>query len=251
MIVIDNKKHGIHFYNVWFADKPIGKPGVIQYHQAKFNQKGFIAFETIINDIQNDDELILSTFSKGCRYKVNRGKREDIELEFYTGVEIQDELIDRFVEFFKEFWISKGTILREPDKLKKALFDYRSNNALSITCASLNGNTIVYHVYIMDDKRVRLLHSASLYRAEDDSDSKFKNLIGIANRYLHYEEMLYYRDKGIYQYDWGGAGRGEDVISITEFKESFGGYLESSFDGEMYVGIKAKLFRFLAKVIKG
>lgn len=250
MIITDKYKHGIHFYNVWFADELIRRPGIYQYRQANFVNKGFGESNTIINDIQKDDDAILSTFSKSCRYKVNRGSREDIGLEFYTGKEVGNELIDSFVSFFEQFWISKGSILQEPGKIREALYQYREIDALSITCAIIGGNKVVYHVYIMDDKRARLLHSASLYRTEEESDSKTKNLIGIANRYLHYKEMLYYRDKGIKEYDWGGAGRSEEVIRITEFKESFGGYIEKSYSGEMAIGIKAHLFKLLVKILK-
>jgi hypothetical protein len=62
-------------------------------------------------------------------------------------------------------------------------------------------------------------------------------------------DMLHFKDKGLKIYDWGGAGRGEDVINITEFKESFGGIMETSYDYEEVKGFMAKLFKFIVNAL--
>jgi len=96
---------------------------------------------------------------------------------------------------------------------------------------------------------VRLLHSASLYRLEED-DAEGRNLIGIANRYLHFEEMKYYKSLGKKIYDWGGAGMQEDVVHITEFKKSFGGTPVTYYDFEQVNGILAKVFKRVVAILK-
>ena len=97
---------------------------------------------------------------------------------------------EEFLDFFEEFWVSKGSLLQEREKLEQELRGYRDADAFGITEAFVKGQKVVYHTHILDTDIVRLLHSASLYRLEED-DVEGKNLIGIANRYLHFEEMKY------------------------------------------------------------
>ena len=251
MLVLHRKKHGINFYTVWFADKPLKKNGIITYREYMGGEapQGSTRFDTLITDLSETEEEIKKRFSKNCRYYVNRASREDITVEMKSGREIKDSDIDEFLDFFREFWESKGTKLSNYEKLRQELVAYKNKQALAITYAYLNGEKVVYHTHIVNEEIVRLLHSASLYRLQEDDDGKIKNLIGIANRYLHYEEMVYFKSKGKIRYDWGGAGMSEEVVHITEFKKSFGGTPAVFYDYEQTKGIMAVLFKRVVKMI--
>jgi len=251
MLILHKKKHGIHFYTVWFAKKPIKKHGIISYREYMGTEPKEVTtkFYTLITDITKSDEEIRQQFSKNCRYYVNRAAREDIAVKLYSGKEISDLQIADFLDFFEEFWESKGSHLSNKDKLRQELCEYRDAGTLGITEAYVAGVKSVYHTHILDDEIVRLLHSASLFRLQEE-DANSKNLIGIANRYLHYEEMLYYKGLGREIYDWGGAGMEEDVIHITEFKKSFGGEPVTYYDFEQVNGLLAKLFKLAVKVLR-
>ena len=160
-----------------------------------------------------------------------------------------DDIIDEFLDFFKTFWESKDTVWDDRDSVRRDLVDFREVGALGIGIGLVNGQKAIYHTHIFDDNRARLLHSASLYRLENDEEGNTRNIIGMANRYLHYKEMLFFRDLGLKKYDWGGAGRGEDVINITEFKESFGGYTKTYYDFEVTKGIKAHIFKAIVNIM--
>ena len=251
MLLLHRKKYGIHFYKVWFASEPLKKKGIIAYHECKEMDKvqPCEKFDTLITDLTENEDEIKQHFSKNCRYYVNRASREDITVEMHSGKEISNEKIKEFLDFFEEFWMSKGSTLHEKDKLEQELRVYRDADALGITEAFVRGQKVVYHTHILDTEIVRLLHSASLYRLrEEDQDSK--NLIGIANRYLHFEEMKYYKNLGKKTYDWGGAGMNEDVVHITEFKKSFGGTPATYYDFEAVNGLMANAFKLLAKILK-
>lgn len=249
MKVIDRIKHGINFKVVWFAEEPVKEPGIITYHQALFEGKNARQFDTLINDISMEDDEIKSTFSKSCKYKVNRAAREDIKIEIKDSADITDEDIDAFLDFFEMFWSSKGKTFTERESVKRDIEDYRGVDGLVLAYAKVAGQIAVYHTHIFDEKTARLLHSASLYRLQDDEEGNTKNLIGMANRYLHYKEMLHFKSKGLSVYDWGGAGRGEDVINITEFKESFGGEKAIFYDFEETIGLKARAFKFVVDIM--
>lgn len=251
MLLLQKKKHGIHFYTVWFAKEPVKKSGIIAYREymGVAPKQSNIKFDTLISDLTETEEEIKLRFSKNCRYYVNRATRENIAVKMHSGKEISDEIIAEFLDFFEEFWTSKGTTLTKKDKLIQELQIYRDMNALGITEAYVDGEKVVYHTHILADDTVRLLHSASLYRLQEE-DANVKNLIGIANRYLHYEEMKYYKALGKAVYDWGGAGMEEDVVHITEFKKSFGGTPVTYYDFEQVNGLTAKLFKLAVKVLR-
>lgn len=251
MLLLQKKKHGIQFYTVWFAKEPLKKRGVIAYREYMGDKPKHLntEFDTLISDLTETEEAIKLHFSKNCRYYVNRAEREDIAVKMHSGKEISDEMIAEFLDFFEEFWVSKGISLEEKDKLKQELQNYRNLDALGITEAYVNGEKVVYHTHILADDTVRLLHSASLYRLQEE-DANTKNLIGIANRFLHYEEMKYYKALGKSVYDWGGAGMGEDVKNITEFKKSFGGIPITYYDFEAANGLAARLFKLAVKILR-
>lgn len=251
MLLLHKKKHGIHFYTAWFAKEPIKKKGIIAYREymGECPAEQHAGFDTLITDLCETEDEIKQHFSKNCRYYVNRAAREPVSVSMSCGKEISDEEIAEFLDFFDAFWKSKGSLLNGKENLRQELQTYRDMGALSITAAYVNGEKAVYHTHIVDDKVVRLLHSASLYRLQEDNDGKTKNVIGIANRFLHYEEMKYFKNQGKITYDWGGAGKGEDVIHITEFKESFGGTPVKYYDFEQVNGILAKTFKLLVKIL--
>ena len=58
------------------------------------------------------------------------------------------------------------------------------------------------------------------------TDSSARNLIGRANRYLHWRDIRLFRDRGYDLYDFGGldvTGRSEKTAGIARFKRGFGG----------------------------
>lgn len=252
MLVLHRKKHGIHFYTVWFAAKPLNKPGIVTYYEFIGEKPNlpYTNFETLITDLSETEEEIKQHFSKSCKYKVNRAAREDVSCCILDSDNISDEVIADFCEFFSSFWESKGYSLSDKENLKQELQKYRKQKALTIGYAIVNGEKAVYHTYIGDDVTVRLLHSASLYRLQKDEEGNTKNLIGMANRLLHFEEIKHFKEMGKTRYDWGGAGRAEDVIHITEFKESFGGTPAEYCNFEQIKGLMAKLFKLAVKVLR-
>ncbi len=253
MLLLERKKHGIHFYVAWFAEEPLKKNGIISYREAKFQSKEaakVVPFDTLITDLTESEEDIKKHFAKNCKYEVNRASREEIEVCILQNQEITDKVIADFCDFFIEFWASKGVNYTNRDKLEKELQEYRNAEAFAVGYAVVKGEKSVYHTYILDDTCVRLLHSASLYRLSDEEDGKLRALIGMANRYLHYEEMKYFKEQGKMEYDWGGAGKEEEVQAITKFKKSFGGMEAQFYDFEESKGFTAKMFKILVKLLK-
>lgn len=250
MLICHRKKYGVNFYAIWFADRLIKKSGVFTYREYMGKKpEGAKEYNTLITDLTETEDEIKGHFSKSCKYKVNRAIREDISIQIIRDNEITDDIIDFFSDFFGMFWESKGTKMPDKNKLKEELNIYRELSSLSLGIAYVNGEKAVVHTHIKDESTARLLHSASLYRLQEDEEGNTRNLIGMANRLLHYEEMKYFKSFGIKRYDWGGAGLSEDVLNITEFKKSFGGEPVTYYEFEKVRGIWPKVYKFIIGII--
>ncbi len=164
--------------------------------------------------------------------------------------DISDSDIIKFIDFFATFWQSKGNTFDNKEGIMNELKTYRDHDALTIAYALIGESKVVYHTHIYDNNVARLLHSASLFRLMDEDADNARNVIGMANRYLHFEEIKYFKQLGLNRYDWGGAGKTEDVKHITEFKESFGGTPYIYYNFEDVVGLKAHLFKLLVKILR-
>lgn len=241
---IEARVHGIPMITAWYAESNLKENGIIIYRQAKFQPKGIhTLFDTLVTDLTESEEEIIGRISKSGRYEIRRAEKEGVRAEMKCGKELTGTEIRSFCEFFEEFWRSKGVDYREKEALNREISAYAAQGNFVITKAGIAGQVCVYHTYILCGDTVRLYHSASLYRTDDSIPKK---IVGMSNRYLHKEDMLYFKKMGIKTYDWGGAGKGEEVKNITEFKESFGGTPAQYYDFTQVNGWQAKLVSFLA-----
>ncbi len=205
---------------VWFEQLPNKfkfLSTVYRQSAAKHNMFGYkrVDFYTKLIDLNKNESEILAGFDKDTSYEIRRAKKDKI----YAGTE---EDLFSFINFYNKFALTK--------KLKpigESIFRYQEH--LIVTKAVLDDETLVMHSYLLDDtaKRVRLLHSASLFRLENFDTNK-KAVVGRANRFLHAEDMLLFKIHGYKIYDMGGyAFETEDLplLRINNFKDGFGGEL--------------------------
>ena len=105
------------------------------------------------------------------------------------------------------------------------------------------------HSYIFDKEKkiIRLLHSASFYETDD---KKIRNLIGMANRFLHFKDMQYFKEEGFETYDFGGYAYDtpdKHLQNINKFKSSFNGISTLQSNYYTYLLYVALKFRSLIK----
>lgn len=247
MFWIKERRRGINRIDVWYADECIKQAGIIRYREAsKPLAKQFCSVRTLLSDLTRTEEEILAGFTKNCRYEIRRAPRENVEVYHYINEEITEEVCSKFVEYFADFWKSKGILDIETAKISKEIMKYAKAGHFAVTEARIGMITVVYHTYMIGDNIARLYQSASHFRTEEQIP---QSVVGMANRYLHKEDMMLFRGMGKEVYDWGGAGRQDEVASITKFKESFGGKEKFFYEGEAIVGWKAKSYRKLTELI--
>lgn len=187
--------------------------------ETKGSFRGWQEFHTCINTLTVPEEEIQAGVNKNVKYEIRRSQRDEIEVKFYEKKEIEanKELLPMFADLYKRMYQSKGI---EADLNLSAIRRYLEKDKMLFSAAWREGEMIVFHSYVCDGDETRLLHSASCFREGGTVD---QNMIGRANKRLHWEDMLYFKQKGFARYDWGGISDFENPNGIDEFKLKFGG----------------------------
>lgn len=230
---------------IWFGDA-IKFSLIREYKQAKFNLKQFgyhkSSFFTKLIDLREAQDVLKSPMSKTMKYKIRRAKREGVVFE----IEKNNLTI---VPFYNEFAKTNHKLTAIDAGYIRSI-----NSNLVVTKAVIGNETLVMHAYIIDRKigRVRLLFSASQPRSETDVDKNA--MTGRANRFLHFEDMLYFKAENFEVYDFGGYAKDttdKALQGINRFKDGFGGVLIEEFDyTPLWIASLRKVKGILRKKIK-
>ncbi len=242
MILIKTKALNFMPFNVvWFAGRPSIFNCLLNYYkQSNYRDRvtGYRreSFFTKIINLNDEISVFEAAFDRNTAYEIRRALKDGVK----TSVETD---LAYFVEFYNLFASTK-----QLPKLNSNIFRYGS--CITITKATYNGDDIVMHAYLADDgiKRVRLLHSASLFRSEKDTQSKA--VAGRANRLLHFSDMCLFKQKGYQTYDLGGYAvdtTDDALLKINQFKDSFGGQLVQETD---YLPVTARVHSLFRKFFK-
>ncbi len=213
----------------WFGERPAQeRVDLISYrqHPQPLRQGLCHPRYTLVTDLGPEPDEILANMSKENQYKIRRaGQRDELQYE-YADVQTA---IPEFRRFYDHFARQKQ--LRQANARRLHALAQINGLALSQVRHRELG-ILVWHAYLLAGNRARLLYSASHYR--DESDSGVRNLVGRANRYHHWRDMLKFREGGIATFDWGGwycGNRDAERLRVNRFKESFGGAIIQEYDG--------------------
>ena len=217
MIEVRRRKRGLVYAQKWFARtlSPGDALRLVAYHQFLGRRPGapFLRhpFTTVLIDLRREPEAIMADMHKNVRGEIRRADGEGLRWE--EGVDPAE-----FAAFHGAFAREKGIAGVDLAQLKSF------KDALFLTRATQNGTTLAQHAYIMDraEGRARFLYSSS-GRFEGASSA----LVGRANRWCHWRDIVSLREQGIQTYDLGGIAVGSavtaEVSGINEFKLRFGG----------------------------
>ena len=238
MIRIDGR--GAVYGEVWFDEEPHGDSGVdiVLYHQreAPIANARITPFLSLVTDLSVGEEAIASEFGKDCRYKVRRADTKDgLQAEIVLDPESR---LDDFGEFYDEFARQKSLPPCDRQWLRAAC----KARQLALTSASRDGEALIWHAYVIAGKTARLQYSASPFR---DRDKDYRALIGRANRWLHWKEMLRFRELGLERYDWGGLFEDESApehAGVNQFKRDFGGRPERTYNCTVPVTLRGRVY---------
>lgn len=231
MIDVTYRKKFLKINQIWYPGKTtitelLGqgrKADILFVHGASKEEtkgafRGWQEYHTCMNDITLSEEEMLAGINKAVKYQFRRSEKDNIEVRFYTKQDIEADttLLDTFADLYGRMYQSKGS----DTKLNvTAIERYLEADAILFSSVWHDGEMLVFHSYICDETDARLLHSASCFREESADQS----MIGRANKRLHWEDIRYFKEKGLLRYDWGGISDFENPNGIDEFKLKFGG----------------------------
>lgn len=229
---ISYKKHGIRIGQAWFEENMTqGKShaDIVFFHGIREKKKGNFCknevFYTLFSDLLLPEEELYSAIHKNVRYEIRKNEKESMTVKYFTKKELLEEQkrLEELEEMYHALYLSKGmNQFLNHDQL----LGYAGTGALVLTEIFSEGQPLVIHSYLTDGKQTRLLHSVSEFRAEG-ADA---NLVARANKRLHWEDMKYFKERGVNLYDWGGISNPDNPNGIDAFKMKFGGVSETYFN---------------------
>jgi len=223
------KGRGAVYGEFWHDEEPSGDPGVdiAMYRHRSAPIEGARTVQPIlslVHDLSIEADAILSQFDKDCRNLVRRADGKDaLEMAFFSEPEPE---LERFRAFYDAFASEKGL---QPCYWQWVVASCEARQ-LALTSASLNGEALVWHAYLLSGTTVQLEYSASCFR---NKAKDYRSLVGRANRWLHWKDLLRFKEMGFGKYDFGGLFEDEstpECAGINHFKKEFGGRQERLYD---------------------
>jgi lipid II:glycine glycyltransferase (peptidoglycan interpeptide bridge formation enzyme) len=205
-------------------------------------------FYTLHIDLKISEYELFRNIRKNTKYEINRARNKDSIISKTLDAK---EYIDLFIIFYNKFAMTKGLRpMQEIEKIRLLV----ENDMFVIRAAFYNSEMIVCHTYITDEndsinRRARLTHSVSLFRESEDNN--FCNLVGRANRMLHWEDMLYFKKNGYALLDLGGwymDEKDKERVLINQFKKSFGGIVVKEYNCLIPKTLKGYLYIFYRRI---
>ena len=160
---------------------------------------------------QDEDALRRGLHPKACRRRVERAERLGA---WFTVGERTDDARGLIAAHVARSRYSQPI---DDDKWELLL------QHCDVFVAGLEGRALAAHLFFVDGGRARMHLSATAERSSVEDD----HAIGYANRFLHWSEMLHYKQRGVVVYDLGGVDvdPAAPLYSIGQFKLSFGGQI--------------------------
>lgn len=224
------KIHGITAVEVWFripADieefSPVCSchdiPEEFQFPQgwhliARRNAR------TLVTDLTLAPEELMQRCESNVRNEIRRAGRDGAACIQYCSDELlrHDDRISEFDAAYAEMHRQKNM---QVTSVANHMREQCKAGILALTVGLNEGKPAAYHVYVMGDGIARLLYSVSVFRNAETSAQR--SAIGRCNRYLHYQDMLWFKKQGYAVYDWGGYATDPALAAINAFKKGFGG----------------------------
>lgn len=184
-------------------------------------------FHTLVCDLSLELDALLARMHKQTRYEIRRAAQEDLHYE--PDAHPGDWRVEQFIFAYDGFAKSKGL----PPANRERLLGLQRHGALDLSrMVGPDGGALVWHAHIRTERRIRLLHSASLFRGAGKAEAA---LIGRANRLLHWLDIERCRVEGLDVYDFGGWYEGEtdvEKLRINQFKQGFGGEIVQQYNAD-------------------
>jgi hypothetical protein len=214
---------GEAYFDAAAADAPgVGRVDIVRIVAAPSpaSDRGWRKRHTLVLDLGEDEDALLAQMAKETRSKIRRAADRD-PVEVTGAASPTDAEIDAFADFYDRF----AGLQSVAPVFRPRLYALAAHGSLVITTAAdTDGEALVRHAYVAVRGRGYMLYSGSVLTESGDSGAR--NLIGRANRYLHWHDIRLFKERGFDLYDFGGLDvdeRTPKTAGIARFKRGFGG----------------------------
>lgn len=244
------RRRGIEVAELYFEDEPPeGLPRVDLLRIVNVLEPSsdgpWRRHDTLVVDLTTDEDELLRQMSKGTRYEIRRAlDRDGLASEAFDPPTA--ETLADFAGYYDEFAGSKGLGPIFRPRLE-AMAD--SGMLVLSRVSREDEGPLAWHAYARSGGRALLLYSAALFR--DYESGEDRNMAGRANRYLHWDDMLRFKDTGCASYDLGGidvAQRDPATTRIAAFKKGFGGRLAPTYERSTARSVKGRAVQALLRL---
>ena len=184
------------------------------------SERGSRKRHTLVIDLAQDEDRILEQVSKDTRSKIRRAIERD-PLQVAAACEPSQAQVDEFADFYDRFAAAQSVSPAFRPRLRALAC---GGNLMLTSANDEDGQVLVRHAYVVARGRGYMLYSGSVLA--ESADSGARNLIGRANRCLHWHDIRLFKERGLSVYDFGGLDvdqRSPKTAGIARFKRGFGG----------------------------
>ena len=230
--MITYKKAALRIAELWFDEEPCqSRIDIVRCFQrsAPMSHGTWTRFHTILIDLTQAADFLLAGMKKDTRYEIRRADSRD-RIAFHQWMPVDHACLARFAAFYDQHSLQKGPVAGAHGRLT----EWAKTDSLVLSeVRDEKGSTLVWHAYYFTKDRVRLVHSVSC--REIANDSSWRAMLGRANRFHHWRDILAFAQQAVHFYDFGGWYEGNTdtkKLSINRFKEEFGGQIVVGYNGQ-------------------
>jgi hypothetical protein len=230
--------------DIWFYDnQPIKLKGNnLFYHAFSLpKDKNIVELNTVYTtsiDLNQSLDEIKGNFKKKLRGYINKGSRTEFKHKIMdiSKSNIQNNILQDYDVFAK---------IKGLESIDRTWFiSCCKSKHMMATQIFFENKPLITHVYLKDNERTRLQFSFHL-SSVNEYNGQFQSL---ANRYLHWLDIIYFKENGFKIYDFGGIPV-KSMASLREFKLSFGGIVEEQYSFIVPNGFYALVYK-LKQLVK-
>jgi hypothetical protein len=235
------KGRGAVYGELWYDEdeQPAGAAvDIVLYRQRRTPVPGARSTPllSLVIDLTSPASALVEQFGKNCRYKIRRADTKDgLRMELISKPE---KRLDEFCDFYDAFAGQKSVEPANRQWLEAAC----GSGRLLLTSVFRGTEALAWHAYLITGTSAWLQYTGSCYR---DRTNEYRAAVGRANRWLHWQEMLRFKEIGMTRYDWGGLFEDESTperSGINRFKKEFGGRPVRTYDCVLPVTLKGRLW---------
>jgi hypothetical protein len=192
---------------------------------------------TLVLDLSGSSATLLANMHAETRYRIRRAEKDHFLYDFWSAGE--PDAVAQLIRFYNRFAWRKH--LTPANRQRLAALGQLGTLDLS-RVSDHTGRVLVWHAYYRGPGRVRGIYSASLLG--EATEPSLRSLIGRANCYHTWRDILRFQQQGLAVYDlggWYGGAEDQEKLRINTFKENFGGTVIPEFNSEAGVTPRGRL----------